>query len=226
MSGICREESTLKQVHFLADLANLVDAGETPFSGLSGEHEVHGFKAWMLAHSRFRKTLMLDVDCFPLRSLDAVFESHHACILWRDGPSNVYVDRINRIRRSLKIVTHPFEFESGQLYLDREKTGARDAARLASALNMLGRKLYKDTYGDKESYALAFDLLQEPYVIAPAPAVHPPGLDGYIGGLLQPWFDGSALFYHVLREKESWWRFKTEWASLGAEAREAEALCR
>lgn len=217
-------EFTDEQARFLADFANLVNAGETAFSGLSGRHEVHGFKAWMLAHSRFRKTLMLDVNSFPLRSLNVVFESDHACILWRDGPWEVYLNRIINIRRSLDIVIHPCEFESGQLYVDRTKSKVREAMRLASALNTLGAKLYKHTHGDKETYALAFDLLNEPFVIAPEPTVHPP--DSRFAGLLQPWLDGSPLFYHPLIDQHNWWKFKREWTALHHQAMEAETLCR
>jgi hypothetical protein len=42
---------------------------------------------------------------------------------------------------------------------------------------------------------------------------------------LQPWFDGTALFYHPLGDKEVWWRFKNEWAALEQEAAEAEKRC-
>jgi len=219
-------EFTQRQIAFLSSFANFVNAGVTPFHGLSGCHEVHGFKAWMLSQSRFRKTLMLDVNSFPMQNLKAVFESDYRCLLWRDGPWGTYPDRIAELRRSLNLVVHPLEFESGQLFVNKGEEGVRRALRFAAALNTLGRRLYAYTYGDKETYSIAFDLLGESFSIAPEPAAHL--VDAAVcahGGLIQPWFDGSGLFYHPLGDRDQWWRFKDEWVALEREAAEAEKDC-
>jgi len=219
-------EFTARQIASLGSMANFVDAGLTPFNGKSGRHEVHGFKAWMLSNSRFRKTLMLDVNSFPLQNLKAIFQSGHRCILWRDGPWGTHPERITELRRSLKLSTHPFEFESGQLYVDKETEGVRHALRFAAAINTLGRDLYVFLYGDKETYSLAFDLLGESFSVAPAPEIYPVNpVRCANGGLIQPWFDGSILFYHPLTDRDDWWRFKAEWAVLKQEAAEAEKQC-
>ena len=216
-------EFSAAQTRVLGAMATLVEAGDTPFSGLSGQHTVHGFKAWMLSQSRFRKTLMLDADSLPLQDVGMIFQSRQSCILWRDGPWKLYHRKIGDLRRALDLKVHAFEFESGQVYVDREIAGVNDAVRLAAALNTLGWRLYNHTYGDKETYALAFDLLGEPFAIAPDCAIRSVG--GTALAAVQPWLDGTPLFYHSLN-KESWWTYKEEWTLLKQEAMEAEALCR
>ncbi len=219
-------EFTEKQTACLGSMANFVDAGETPFNKLSGQHEVHGFKAWMLSGSRFQRTLMLDVNSFPMQNMESVFQSGEDCVLWRDGPWAVFLEAIAELRRALNITVRPFEFESGQVYVNKATAGVRDALRFAAALNTLGKRLYTYTHGDKETYSIAFDLMEEPFSIAPRPGVHCAGPESQVyGGLLHRWFDGSELFYHPLGDKWNWWRYKKEWLALEEEAAEAEMQC-
>jgi hypothetical protein len=203
-----------KQIAALNQIANVVEAGNSPFSGLSGTHEVHGFKAWMLSQSRFAKTLMLDVNSFPLQSLDPVFACDRTCILWQDGPWRGCLGKISELRRNLSIPLYSFEFESGQLFIDRSTLPMRDGVRLAAALNALGKQLYRATYGDKETYSIAFDLLEKAFTIAPPPIVYPTKSEHRYAGLIQPWLDGSALFYHPMDAKDHWWKFRKEWRAL------------
>jgi hypothetical protein len=219
-------EFTDRQIAAIGPMANFVDAGETPFNNLSGLHEVHGFKAWMLSGSRFQRTLMLDVNSFPVQNVETVFQTDRTCVLWRDGPWAVFLEAIAELRRALNITVRPFEFESGQLYVNKETAGVRHALRFAAALNTLGKRLYTYTHGDKETYSIAFDLLEEPFAIAPRPKVHCAGPESPVfGGVVQRWFDGSELFYHPLGDKLEWWRFKDEWRALEEEAEEAEKRC-
>ena len=220
-------EFTASQIAFLSPMTNFVDGGDTPFNGLSGRHEVHGFKAWMLSQSRFWKTLMLDVNSFPLKNMEDVFKSGRNCIMWRDGPWGCCYEKTSQLRRSLNLMVHPVEFESGQLYVDKHSARTRDALRLAAALNTLGSQLYTFTHGDKETYSIAFDLLGESFSIAPEPSIHPAGSTTHVdAALIQPWLDGSGLFYHPLGPGNHWWRFGDEWTALEKEAVEAEASCR
>jgi len=214
------------QAGVIGAMANLVEADDTPFSGLSGQHTVHGFKAWMLSQSRFRKTLMLDVDSMALQNPGIVFESGRSCIMWKNGPWKYSIRKIAQLRRALELPVHPYEFESGQLFVDRGNPGVREALRLAAALNTLGWRLYGHVYGDKETYPLAFDLLNETFSIAPDSIVHPDGDEIHAQAMLQPWLDGAALFYHPLvNRKDGWWNFKEEWRALRQDAIEAEAAC-
>lgn len=219
-------EFTRKQAAALAPLATLVEARNTPFNALSGQHEVHGLKAWMLAGSRFERTLMLDVNSYALKNPAVIFESGRDCILWQDDPEGHFLDGVMQLRRVLRTRMHAHEFESGQLYVDKRSARVRKALRFAAALNTLGTRLYAFSYGDKETYALAFDLLGEKFSIAPAPEVlmTEPAREER-GGLLHPWLDGAPLFYHPMADKEVWWRFREEWATLEQEAAAAEAQC-
>ncbi|MEO7932763.1 MAG: hypothetical protein ABIT76_06360 [Chthoniobacterales bacterium] len=219
-------EFTATQLTALRPHARFVEAAGTPFEGLSGHHEVHGFKAWMLSQSRFRKTLMLDVNSFPLQDLAALFASSPGCLLWRDGPWGCCAEKTAFLRQSLGLPVPDCEFESGQLLVDRGRPDVREALRLAAALNTLGSRLYACTYGDKETYALACDLLGVPYAIAPEPQPfrHAESVKTN-SGVLQPWLDGSPLFYHPLSDRELWWHYHPDWAALAEEARTAEAAC-
>ncbi|HWB61672.1 MAG TPA: hypothetical protein VG733_19470 [Chthoniobacteraceae bacterium] len=221
-------EFTRGQIAALSQMAGLVDAGKTPFNDLSGRHEVHGFKAWMLAHSRFRRTLMLDANCFPLTDLAAVFASGEECILWPDGPWPWCWETCWQLRRALGIPAYDTEFESGQLFVDKASPRVREALRLAAALNTLTRRLYDYTHGDKETYSIACDLLGVPFRLAPPPAISPPGAaaDDIDTVVTQRWLDGSPLFYHALGKKRQHWAlYGPEWAALEKEATEAEAAC-
>lgn len=216
-------EFTARQIAALSAMANFTEAGDTPFGGLSGRHEVHGFKAWMLARSRFRRTLMLDVNSFPLTDLAAVFASGEDCILWQDTPMGWCYETSLQLRRALGIPARPLEFESGQLYVDKKSAGVRDALRLAAALNTIGRPLYDYTHGDKETYSIACDLLGVPFSIAPGPGIEAHGQSDL--AVTQPWLDGSPLFYHAMGAKAEWSRFGGEWAALEKRAADAEAAC-
>ncbi len=207
-------EFTQAQIEFLSPLASFREDDTSPFNGLTGCHEVHGFKAWALAKSRFRKTLLLDVNCFPLRPLESIFDSGEPCIIWQDGPWMGYHRLMAKLRRSLSTTFHNCEFESGELFVDLSRPEIRLALRFAAALNSLGPKLYRYTYGDKETYALAFDLLGVPFTLAPTPIVYPDASVVECGGVLQPGLDGASLFYHPMFAKDRWWEFKPEWAEL------------
>ena len=220
-------EFTAKQQSALSHLASFVEAHDTPFGHLSGQHEVHGFKAWMLLKSRFERTLMLDVNSFPLNDLGPIFHTDHNSVLWRDGPWNTYLEGVSELRTALGISLYPHEFESGQLYVNKSSVGVQRVLRLVAALNTLGRRLYAYTYGDKETYAIAFDLLSEPFTLAPEPQVSLSQASRAVdGGLVHQWLDGSPVFYHPLGDKEQWWHFKDEWRALKKEARKVEESCR
>ena len=219
-------EFTVKQTARLGDMANLICAGETPFNHLSGKHEVHGFKAWMLSQSRFKKTLMLDVNSFPIRNPKVVFESGANCVLWRDAPWGNCLATVSELRGALGLRIHNNEFESGQLYADKDSPGIIEALRLSAALNMLGRRLYNYTYGDKETYSIALELLDIDFLLPPPPKAHNLGLFNYPwGGVIQPWVDGNGLFYHPFGEKDHWHHFKNDWIALETEAAAAELSC-
>ncbi len=219
-------EFTARQIDAVSHLANFVQAGETPFNEFSGKPEVYGFKAWIVSQSRFRKTLLLDVNSFPLRNVEFIFEQERDCIMWQDGSWRAFIERISDLRRRLGLPVYPFEFESGQFYVDRTSERRRDAIRLAAALNTLGMSLYDQIHGDKETYALAFDFMEEPFSIAPEPEVYPAGSEAIYGGVIQPWLDGSPLFYHPMATRDDWWRFRDEWSELEREASELEEMLR
>ncbi|HEX8371392.1 MAG TPA: hypothetical protein VF585_01315 [Chthoniobacterales bacterium] len=219
-------EFNVRQKAALHSLARLVETGDSPFSGLSGRHEVHGFKAWMLSQSRFGKTLMLDVNSFPLQDVRKIFHSEHPAILWCDGPWECAAARTGPLRDALGVPVRPTEFESGQLYVNKFDARIRTALRLAAALNSLGQRLYAYTYGDKETYALALDLLEVAFITAPAPerASHAASLR-LNSGVLQPWLDDTPLFYHPLDDRDSWWHYRPEWIKLEQTAREMDEAC-
>jgi hypothetical protein len=206
-----------RQLAKLSKDVNVIKSGDSPYNGMSGTRGVYGFKAWMLSQSRFSRSLLLDVNSFPLRSLDCVFDSRQTCVLWQNGPFKGYYKQICDLRAQLHLPLYSHEFESGQIFADQGLQEVRFGIHLAAAINAIGLELADYVNGDKETYSIAFDLIKASYTIAPPATVCPVDSQYSCPGLLQPWLNCQPLFFHPMHAKEVWWKFKAEWHQLHCE---------
>lgn len=179
----------------------LVDA--TPLLSAAGANIRDGWqlKSFAMANSRFAEVLLLDADQVPVSDPAACFEwpeyQATGAVFW---PDIVDLRKENAVwslfgleaRRSVSL-------ESGQMLVDRRRHGAPLSA--AVRLNEAANDLYQLIYGDKDTYLLAWELLDSPYALVP----HRPYRDEFI--LVQRDFPGNALFQHRTNSK---WQYGAE----------------
>jgi hypothetical protein len=147
-------------------------------------------KAYALKHSPFRQTLLLDSDNVAVKEPTFLFNSPeflaYRAIFWPD------FSRLESFRLAWDCTGVPFqdepEFESGQVYVDREKVW--DALSLSMWYNEHSDFLYKHVHGDKETFHLAFRKLGVKY------AMPPYGIHALDGVMCQHDFQGKRLFQH------------------------------
>jgi ADP-heptose:LPS heptosyltransferase len=165
------------------------------------QHPVRRLAGWELKpyailHSSFREVLYLDADNVPVRDPQYLFASapyrDTGAVFWLDYGQ---FERTNIIWRScgLSIPKGP-ELESGQMLIDKRRCWR--ALRLALWFNEHSDFYYQYLHGDKETFRLAFHLLQKAYGRVP---YRPRGLGG---AMCQHDFQGRRVFQH--RNTDKW----------------------
>lgn len=153
---------------------------------------VHALKPYAIAHSRFREVLFLDADNCAFRDPTFLFETNefrrHRAIFWPDwGPMTQHLGGPQlRCDFGLRHDTQ-VEFESGQMVLDKCDRWRALAATLH--LNEHSDYYYRFLFGDKETFRLAFDLIDSDYFLVPLVPAHEKGLAHF-------WTDAQPLFHH------------------------------
>lgn len=158
-------------------------------------HPVRILRAWelkpyALLHSSFEEVLLLDADNVPLHNPAALFSAepylNTGTVFWPDGEPLSAANPLWQILR-LSPSLHP-AFESGQIVLHKKKCWKE--LNLTVFLNEHSDFFYSYVHGDKDTFHLAWRLLDRPYTIMPFPMVRLPGT------MCQHDFYGRRLFQH------------------------------
>jgi len=158
-------------------------------------------KAYSLLNSPFKEVLLLDADNVPAVNPEFLFETNQyketGAIFWPD------LGRLQKGRLIWKLCGVHYrdepEFESGQLLVNKEKTGK--ALRLALWYNEHSDFYYKHIHGDKETFHLAFRKMEIPYAMPAQPVLLKAGT------MYQHDFEGNVLFQHRNGPK---WNYHSE----------------
>jgi ADP-heptose:LPS heptosyltransferase len=153
-------------------------------------------KSYAILHSRFREVLLLDADNVPVRDPEYLFETPEyraaGAVFWPDF-GQLAKTQIIWDNCGLKRPAGP-EFESGQIMVD--KRACWKALSLAMWFNENSDFYYEHLHGDKETFHLAFEKLQQPYAM-PSKRIH--RLDGT---MCQHDFEDKRVFQH--RNSDKW----------------------
>ncbi len=155
-----------------------------------------GLKPYAILNSSFREVLFLDADNVPMANPEFLFESPEyrqtGAIFWPD---------YGQLKKTQAIwdncgLPRPEgpEFESGQIVVDKQRCW--NALCLAMWFNENSDFYYQHLYGDKETFHLAFEKLNQSYSMPAAP-VH-----RLEGTMCQHDFSGNRLFQH--RNTDKW----------------------
>jgi hypothetical protein len=156
-------------------------------------------KPFAIIHSRFQEVLWLDADNVPLVEPSFLFAepayARTGAIFWPDLTSLSPDHPIWTICR-VPWRDEP-EFESGQIVLDKARCW--DTLQLTMHLNAWSDFYYRYVYGDKETFHLAWRMLDRPHAM---PDRRPRKSIGYWSRA--PTTDGGAwtLFQHDLHGRE------------------------
>lgn len=127
-------------------------------------------KPYAILHSPFREVLWLDADNTPLVDPSLLFsEPEYArtgAIFWPD------LYRLAQDHPIWEICRVPWRyepaFESGQIVLDKARCWA--TLQLTMHLNEWSDFYYQYVWGDKETFHLAWRMLDQPYAMTPSPS--------------------------------------------------------
>ncbi len=151
-------------------------------------------KPYALLHSRFQEVLLIDADNIPVVDPVFLFDTTE----YRDTGALFWPD-IVRLAAENEIwdicgLTYRGDaaFESGQIVLDKARTWR--ALNLTMYFNAHSDFYYGPLYGDKDTFYLAWRLLECPHAVAPAAK-----LSG--GTLFHVDFAGRLLFQHRTHPK-------------------------
>ena len=150
-------------------------------------HERWALKPFAILHSRFQEVVFLDADNVPAIDPERLFAfapyRETGAIFWPDLhpiPAESPIWEICRV---------PYRdepsFESGQMVLDKARCWK--ALLLTMHMNEHAAFYYQHVNGDKDTFHMAWRLLQQPYSMVP----HPPRL--IIGGRADPLFVYSSF---------------------------------
>jgi hypothetical protein len=150
-------------------------------------------KPYAIIHSAFEEVLFLDADNVPLLDPGSLFDSAEyrstGALFWPD------VDHLGSSHPIFHILDIPFRdepaFESGQLAISKRRHWRPLA--LAMHMNEHSDFYYRHVHGDKETFHLAFRLLDAAYTMISTP-VH--RLTG--GTFCQHDVTGQRMFQHRL----------------------------
>lgn len=153
-------------------------------------------KPYAILHSQFEEILFLDADNVPVVDPTFLFDDPQfkktGAIFW---PDYGRFEKTEVIWTSCGIPRPAGpEFESGQMVVN--KAVCWRALRLALWFNEQSDFYYQYLYGDKETFHLAFEKLQQPYTLVPHPIHTLPGT------MCQHDLEGNRLFQH--RNTDKW----------------------
>jgi len=162
----------------------------------------HWWKGWQLksvalCHTRFRQVLLLDADCYPVRSPAYLFDwpefERCGAVFWPDLQESPTV--LNDSVLSLFELPRPTDrlTESGQLLIDREKSW--QPLNLAAFYNECADLVYRYIWGDKDTFPFAWSRCGREY------ARMWPECDYRSDCLLQFDFNGHVVFQHRVSDK-------------------------
>lgn len=186
-------------------------------------------KPYAILHSPFREVLWLDADNTPLVDPSFLFwEPEYArtgVVFWPD------LDRLVRDHPIWEVCRVPWRdepaFESGQIVLDKARCW--DALQLTMHLNEWSDVYYQYVHGDKETFHLAWRMLDRPYAMPsclPRKAIgswsRAPETDGGAWTLFQHDLAGREVFHH--RTSTGKWNLLGE--NLSFEGFPFESFCR
>ncbi len=160
-------------------------------------------KPFALIHSPFQEVIWIDADNTPLYDPEALFDDdayrETGALFWPDVTSLPPRHPIWEICR-VPWRNEP-EFESGQIVLDKARCW--DALLLTMHLNEWSDFYYQHVWGDKETFHMAWRMLDRPFGMpAKAPRValgrwpHAPETDGGTLTLFQHDRAGREAFHH------------------------------
>jgi hypothetical protein len=147
-------------------------------------------KPYAVAHSRFREVLLLDADnvaiADPTFLFDAASYRDAGALFWPD------IVRLGRGNPLWEVCGVPFadewSLESGQAVIDKERSW--DALQLCVHMNEHSDFYYRYSYGDKDTFYLAWRRAASALSVVPYAAKRAPY------GLLQHDPQGRPLFQH------------------------------
>ena len=147
-------------------------------------------KSHALLHSDFAEVLFLDADNLPVVNPEFLFEEPEyrrtGAVFW---PDSGVCSAAHPLWNVLQIPGRSErEFESGQMLVD--KTRCSQALSIANWFNERAEFFYRYLYGDKDTFRLAWHVLQQEF------AMPAHGLVALAGTLCQHDFSGRRLFQH------------------------------
>jgi hypothetical protein len=160
-------------------------------------------KPYAIVHSPFREVLWLDADNTPLVDPSFLFSAPEyartGAIFWPD------LTRLPADHAIWEICRVPWRdepaFESGQMVLDKARCWT--ALQLTLHLNAWSDFYYQHVYGDKETFHLAWRMLDQPYAMPSRPPrkaigywTSAPETDGGAWTLFQHDLEGREVFHH------------------------------
>jgi len=152
-------------------------------------------KAYALVNCRFREVVLLDADNIAVSDPAALFDSEEyaACgsLFWPD------VQRLASNNGIWDVCQVPYRselaWESGQVVVDKARCWA--ALQVAWHMNDHSDVFYQLVHGDKETFHLAWLMLDQPYAMT----AHRARSAGF--GMFQHDFEGKVLFQHRCHAK-------------------------
>lgn len=147
-------------------------------------------KPFALLHSRFEELILLDADNVPLIDPELLLShpeyERTGSIFWPDAERFAPDDPIWRIC-GLAYRDEP-QFESGQIVLDKRRSWR--ALQLTKHLNDHSDFYYRYVHGDKDTFHLAWRILDQEFAMTPF------AMTPLFGAMCQHDFDGRRIFQH------------------------------
>jgi len=148
-------------------------------------------KPFAMLHSRFREVLLLDADNVPVVNPEELFDAPQyretGAVFWPD------LEPLPRESAIWEICRVPYRaepsFESGQILLDKQRCW--NALQLTMHLNQHASFYYQHLNGDKDTFHMAWRMLDQAYSMIPHPV-------GCVSPEQGPWFEyrGTVLQQH------------------------------
>lgn len=147
-------------------------------------------KVYAILHSQFEEVLSIDADNVPVADPSSLFDHGEymrtGAVFWPD------YGRLAPTRRIWDICQVPYvdepEFESGQVLVNKRRSWK--AINLAMHLNENSDFYYQHIHGDKETFHMAWRMLEQPFTLIPYP------IHSLVGTMCQHDFSGKRLFQH------------------------------
>ena len=189
---IGRDEMSPEMAALLADLGNVRIVDAKDFTRYFPHPRLYGWelKPYAVAHSRFKRVLLLDADNIPARGpaflFDFARQTHRSAVFWPDFEALNWTRKVWNYAGLQPL--HRVTFESGQLLIDKSQCWA--PLMLALHMNENSDFWFEHIHGDKDTFFLAWTKLGAPYGMPPYAATH------HASTIYQYDFDGAVLFQH------------------------------